>query len=122
MERTYSGDHLLRSTGGAASTEVDSKEAARLVTTTARARALPVFNRVILESSRFSHSHASGMRFSVPTARTPAFGVCIRAADLYANRWKVTCQCERIIHRLTNFMRNARTEPRGAARARRDNH
>src|SRR4051794_9112798 len=47
MERTYSGDHLLMSTGGAAIADVDISDAVKIRTTVPRRTALPSMILVI---------------------------------------------------------------------------
>src|SRR5262245_24758267 len=101
MDRTYSGDHLLRSTGGSASTVVDSKAVAMADTATPRANARPSLELVI-GSSRFSQppcAEAGG--FLRLTAGTACFFLCIPPIASHVLRTRIACQPSWIIHCLT---------------------
>src|SRR4051794_9023876 len=93
MERTYSGDHLLRSTGGAAKADDDSRSAAAVAVETPRRTARPKWGYDI-SSSNGANAGWLGPRFH--PQEEPSFSTRLQLFD--GCRCGIACQSRWIVY------------------------
>src|ERR1700752_353521 len=99
IERTYSGDHLLRSTGGSASADVDISDASRAVETAPRRTAPPSVILVIGILQVLPCRSASGRAVIARSTAGDAFFCSMYPLDRLVRFQIVDClSTRRIVH------------------------